>query len=46
MKSLQSENSFVEKIPVEGLEMADVEDDAVTLCNGPLVQGIRLDDGE
>ena len=38
MKTLQSKNAFVEQIPIEGLEMSDVEDDAVTLGDRPFVR--------
>src|ERR1700688_3033292 len=46
METLQAQNSFVEKIPVEGLQMSDIKNDAVTLSNGPFVERIRLDDSK
>src|SRR5579863_9991943 len=44
METLQAQNSFVEKIPVEGLQMSDIKNDAVTLSNGPFIERIRPDD--
>jgi hypothetical protein len=46
MKGLQSKHALVEQIPIEGLQMPDVENDAVTLGDRPLVQRIRLNDTE
>jgi hypothetical protein len=36
----------VKKIPIEGLEMADIKNDAVPLSDGPLINRSRLDQGE
>src|SRR5215510_2037587 len=44
METFQPENVFVQKIPVKRLEMSDVEDDAVALWNGSVVQGLRPHD--
>ena len=43
MKAFQSEDAFVEQIPIEGLEMSDIEDDAVPLGDGAIVEKIGLD---
>jgi hypothetical protein len=43
MKALASENAFVKQIPIEGFEMADIKDDAVTFGDGAFVEGIGID---
>src|SRR5579863_10151612 len=44
MKTLQSEDVFVQQVPVKSLEMSDVEDDSEALRNRALEDGVRLDD--
>ena len=36
----------MQEIPVEGLEMADIKDDAMPLGNGPVVDCFRLHERE
>src|SRR5258708_28088557 len=42
MKTFQAERPFAEKIPIECFQMSDIEDDAMTLRNGTLVQRVGL----
>ena len=43
MESTASENSLAKQVPVEGLQMADVKDNAVALRNRTLVKKFGLD---
>jgi hypothetical protein len=36
----------VEQVPIESFEMPDIEDDAMTFGNGPIVERIGPDQGE
>jgi len=36
----------MQEIPIEGLEMADIKNDAMPLGNGPVLDCIRLYEGE
>src|SRR5260370_95042 len=42
MEALQSENTFVEQIPVEGFEMTYIKDNAVALSDGAFIQRVSL----
>jgi hypothetical protein len=46
IKRLRVQNSLAEKVPIEGFEMTNVENDAMSLANGTLVQRIGANDLE
>jgi hypothetical protein len=46
MEALQSKDIFVDQVPVERLEVPHIEDDAMALRNGPLVNGVNADQVE
>jgi hypothetical protein len=46
MKALQSQHAIMQQIPVEGLQMTDVENDAMTLGNGAVVKRVGMNDGK
>src|SRR5579872_1011557 len=46
VETLKSESSFVEQVPIKGFEVPDVEDDAMTLRNGAIVDRGCLHDVE
>src|SRR5580704_5115786 len=46
IKALESKNALVKKIPIESLQMADIEDDPVTFRNGAFVEKFGLDQSE
>src|SRR5579871_243061 len=43
IETLQAED-FVQQVPIEGLQMSDIKDDAMALRNGALVKGTGADD--
>ncbi len=46
MEALQTENVFMKQIPVEGLKVSDIKNDAMPLRNRTVVDGLGLHDVE
>ena len=46
IKTFQSKRTIMQKIPIERLEMSDVENDAMALGDGAIIKGVGIHDGE